>query len=66
MGFLEPMPILIQGSKKFLIFDISANIICIISDECGYQILVTKIYNEGRVSYILTNVIHKFYSNFEE
>ncbi len=29
----------------------------IIATECGYQILMTKICNGGRVSYILTNLV---------
>ncbi len=41
MGFLGPMPTLMLGSKKNLIFSISADII--ISAEYGYQMLVTKI-----------------------
>ncbi len=30
---------------------------CIIMDECGHQILVTKICNRGRICEILTNFI---------
>ncbi len=49
VGFLGPMPILILESKKIPISDISS--------ECGYQILVTKIWNGGKISSILTNFI---------
>ncbi len=50
MGFLGQMPIPISGNERIQISKI-------ISAECGYQILVTKICNEGRISYILTNFI---------
>ncbi len=53
------MPIKILKSKKIPISNISANSMYkyIISNEFGYQILVTKACNEGRISYILTNFI---------
>ncbi len=53
--FLEPMQIQILGSKKIPLSDISADIvyIYIMATESGYQILVTKVCNEGRISYIL-------------
>ncbi len=57
MVFLEPILTPILGSKKITISDISADVIWIISAECGYQILVTKIGNGGRISNILTNFI---------
>ncbi len=48
MGFLGR--ILLSGSKKI-------PIPVILAAKCGYQILVTKICNGGRISYILTNFI---------
>ncbi len=54
MGIMGLMPIPILGSKKMYLFDISTDIIYIVSAECGYLILVTKICNEGRIFYILT------------
>ncbi len=49
MGFSGPMPMLILGSRKISIPNISADILYIIF-ECGYQIPVLKIGNEGRIS----------------
>ncbi len=53
--FLEPMQIRILGSKKIPLSNISADIvyIYIMVAKSGYQILVTKVCNEGRISYIL-------------
>ncbi len=48
MGFLGPMLILILGSKKILISDISADILEYY--ECGYQVRMAKIRNRGRIS----------------
>ncbi len=48
------MPISILGKKKIQIADILADMI---SAKCGYQILVTKICDGGRISYIITNFI---------
>ncbi len=48
MRFLGP--ILILGSKKITISDVSAGVI---SSECGCQIFVTKICNGDSLSYIL-------------
>ncbi len=53
MAFFELM--LKLGSKKISIYDLSADI----WTGCGYQILVIKICNGGRIFYILT----KFFSN---
>ncbi len=58
MGYLGLMPILILGSKKIAIPDISTFITCIL-----YQLnvvimqLVTKMCNGASVSYILTNFL---------
>ncbi len=49
MGFSGSVPSPILGSSKILISNISA--------ERGYQILVTKICNGGRISHILTDFI---------
>ncbi len=49
MEFWWLMLIPIWGSKKIPISDMSADILYIIF-ECGYQIRVTKICNEGRIS----------------
>ncbi len=52
MGFLGPLPIL--ASKKIPTLDILADkiYICKTLSECGYQMLVAKICNGGRISYI--------------
>ncbi len=50
MGYLGPMLTVMLEIKKIPITDILAN-------ECGYQIVVTKICYEGRISLILTNFI---------
>ncbi len=66
MVLLEMMLIPISGSKKLLLCDISILInVCYIDvlilhmklTECCYLILVTKICNGGRISYILANFI---------
>ncbi len=51
---MGPMAIMILGSQKNIISDISTDVIYIyrISAEFGHQTLVTKILNGGRVSYI--------------
>ncbi len=51
------MAISTLGSKKILISVISADILYAVSAECDYQRLVTKIWNGGRMSCILTNFI---------
>ncbi len=49
----------ITGQGKFQISDILPGIMCTVSvsAECAYQILVIKMYNGGRISYILRNLI---------
>ncbi len=54
--FWGSMPILILGSKKIPISDTPAEILYVISAECGYPILFTKICNGDRISYILINI----------
>ncbi len=55
MGLLGPMLILTLGNKKIPTYDypILYRPIYVITVERGYQILVTKICNRGRISYIL-------------
>ncbi len=63
MGFLGQTPISLIRSKKILISDIYQLISCVyiyiyiykyiyiyISAECGYQVLVTKTFNGGRIT----------------
>ncbi len=59
MGLLGPMLILTLGNKKIPTYDylILYRPIYIIMVERGYKILVTKICNRGRISYISTNFI---------
>ncbi len=50
--------ILMLGSKKILISNIFWPLqIYMISSECGFQILMTKICHGRRMSYILTSLI---------
>ncbi len=57
--FSGPTDVRFLGSEKIPISVIYRLILFIVTAECGYQVLVTKTCNGGRISYILTNFIPK-------